>query len=802
MGKRQKITEYLMFVFSAALLMLLLSAAVSFAEDEPVLSDLPATDVPVIYVTVDNSDGNPDIDAMNGSEDHSVTCKGTVRIELGANVPAGFPASDPGIVCSALEETPMEIKGRGNSTWQSEKKPYKLKLAKGYKKALLGEDAGASRHWVLIANYYDRTLLKDRFSARLGTEINMPFTPRGVPVELMMKNATDSEYEYYGSYYLSEQVRVEESRVDIKELKADDTGKRKITGGYIVQNGSQTDTESPNFFTTESGEVWANHTPDFDPSDDGYKNDIQKDYIRGRMQAIEDALYAADYTSSGDSNYRNLMDLESAAKYWLVMQASMNSDAYSTGSTYLYKDRDPESGRSKMFWGPLWDFDYAWHYGQEYQGFPVNHKWVRAMLHDTGEGGFVEEVKRQWPDVRDALLAIAAEGGTIDQYYEETKNSQANDLVRYPDETPPIGGTPFVPETAKEDLKAWIINRVDWMEDNLDELDNRVHLVIAMDGDTEIKREFIEDGWGVLTMFTPPEKEGYLFLGWTDQDGSKVDKNTLCERDMVITANYVAEKDATKATDILIRDTERYLIYRRDSSLVLLPYTIVPEDAQDKAHEWISSDEDIANIYYDRSESKYFAFIKKPGDVVLTAVLKSGFSRSMTLHIVEYPLDAPDSVSTEKAVYEMKTGDYEQIHTLLNPVRSHFNEIEYYSSDESVVTVNKNGAMRAMGPGRATVTVRVKEWTAGESDAVRETTCEVVVSDKKDDDGGSGGRNDQLTPADDSNGSGSGGRGGRGAGTGDDSGLPFWIALMLASAAGLGTAAVHKGRIMKRRFRS
>ena len=32
---------------------------------------------------------------------------------------------------------------------------------------------------------------------------------------------------------------------------------------------------------------------------------------------------------------------------------SLNSDAFTTGSTYIYKDRDPEGGVAKLYWGPL-----------------------------------------------------------------------------------------------------------------------------------------------------------------------------------------------------------------------------------------------------------------------------------------------------------------------------------------------------------------------------------------------------------------------------------------------------------------
>ena len=51
------------------------------------------------------------------------------------------------------EAMPIEVRGRGNSTWDVKDLKVSLKLKLPEKESLLGMDE--SRHWYLLANYYD-----------------------------------------------------------------------------------------------------------------------------------------------------------------------------------------------------------------------------------------------------------------------------------------------------------------------------------------------------------------------------------------------------------------------------------------------------------------------------------------------------------------------------------------------------------------------------------------------------------------------------------------------------------------------
>ena len=686
-----------------AVIVMVLTSNVSYADEMTVDNGIP-----VMYITIDESQGT--IDDMNNDEYHNTKCFGTVSID----VPDGFRYSDmQDVPLSDLPESVMEIKGRGNSSWRAKtKKPYKLKLDK--KADVLG--LGRNKHWVLLANAYDRTLIKDRVTAWLGDDIGMEFTPRGVPVDIIMRNTEGTYEKYLGSYYLSEQVRVGENRIEIDELEEGDTDTALISGGYLVQNAGQTDTSSPNYFKTDHDVIWANHTPNFDPDDDGYVNDVQKEYIRGYMQDLEDALYSGDFEGTEGTSYRDMMDLKSAAQYWLVMQASMNADAYVTGSTYVYKKRD-----DILYWGPLWDFDYAWYYDDNYTGFEVNHNWIKVMLYDKEQGGFVPEIKACWPEVKASLLRIAEDGGVIDQYYEETKLSQQMDLEYYPldpEET-------FDPDTAKEVYKAWIIKRVTWMDEHMDDLDNKVHKVTVNVQDDSYPL-YIIDGYGFEGSVTNPIVEGYTFIEWEDDDGNVVDPyDYQCHSDATITAKFIPNKDATLATDIFFQQDDVYIPFDEEHGSYSIGYTVVPEDAQNKDVIWSSSDEDIASFWMNGTFN-----IKKPGDVTITARLASGVTRTMNLHIVEGELPYPESIKTDKEVYELKTGEYDQIRIKLDPYNSKVDSFEYESSDVSVVTVNYAGNIKAIGPGEAYINIRVSSFE-GDSARTYETKCKVVVTEEE-----------------------------------------------------------------------
>ena len=657
--------------------------------------------IPVVTLDIDESRGS--IDAMNQSPDHSVYCYGTLSIDV-PDVPGGFHYSDmPDAECQSVSGLSMSIRGRGNSTWSKAKKPYKIKL--NDRADLFG--LGENKHWVLIANAYDPTLMRDRITSWLGEQMGFEFTPRGVPVDLVMNG------DYLGSYYFSENVRVDTNRLEIDKLTGSDTGESEITGGYLLQNGSQTDAGSPDLFYTKQDEPWATHTPSFDTSDGGYECDAQRQYIQGYIQDVEDALYSDAFTNEKGQHYRDLMDLPSAAKYWLIDQASLNGDGYGTGSTYIYKKR----GSDRLYWGPLWDFDFAWDYVELEDDFKIQHSWVKAMLYDTEADGFAEEVEANWPQLKAALQELTKEGGIIDGYYEETRLSAEADRIVNPPEkgaSEEGGAEPADFDESVAGLKSWIDQRTAWMDANISRVGTGImHKLTFMNGETLHDFVYVQDGQLIAFPEEFPSKEGHTFVEWTTADGQSVDIMQNVHEDQTFYASFLPDAEVTHAKDILFpadeMTVERSDIYGKYQIL----YTVVPEDAQDNAVAWSSSDESIATV-----DSRGQVRVKRCGTVTFTGTLKSGTKRTFTLTVTDEPIPYATDIRPLKSVIDLAPGAYGQIRFTTIPAGAKYDYCSYTSDNEDVVIVNENGALLASGPGRTTVHISVSSYDPDKEETI------------------------------------------------------------------------------------
>ncbi len=109
---------------------------------------------------------------------------------------------------TSLYDGAISIRGRGNSTWNTafSKLPYKIKLDK--KTNLLG--FGTSKHWALLANFMDESLIRNTTSYDLSGKMGMNYL-KSTHVELIFNGS------YAGNYQLVGNVRIEEDRVNIHD---------------------------------------------------------------------------------------------------------------------------------------------------------------------------------------------------------------------------------------------------------------------------------------------------------------------------------------------------------------------------------------------------------------------------------------------------------------------------------------------------------------------------------------------------------------------------------------------------------
>lgn len=271
---------------------------------------------------------------------------------------------------SVIVRDSVEIRGRGNSTWNMSKKPYRFKLAA--KEKFLGKGKASAKKWTLLANAGDKTLIRNAVTSAMGEFLGLYFNPSYKFVDLNI-NGT-----YYGNYQLSDHVDVRKHRVNVKEQDLPLTDESDITGGYLLEVDGFKD---GNCFTTSDYSVPIRiHYPD--------EEDIapeQNDYIREYMRDFEAVLKSSDFADPS-KGYRRWVDSISLANWYIATEVSANIDGFF--STYFYKDQ----GDSLLYWGPLWDYDIA--YGNDTRLGDT----TRKLMVDIGYGQTKLWMNRMWND--------------------------------------------------------------------------------------------------------------------------------------------------------------------------------------------------------------------------------------------------------------------------------------------------------------------------------------------------------------------------------------------------------------------
>lgn len=675
------------------------------------------SDIPIVEFDLDESQGS--ISEMRGDSEHNTECYGNVSLVI----PKGYQSEYTDETCKSATYELDYVRGRGNSTWYVEKKPYKFKLET--KQDLLG--MGKNKHWILLANYYDVSMLRNKLTYWLGAELGMEFTPQCEFVNVIMNG------EYLGSYYLCEQVRVGKSRVDIDDLQKDEETKAStdesiISGGYLLAMSPYGD-ELNQTITTSQGNRFLIESPSFE----NYINEAQLSYIRDYVQKTEDAIYGENFQCDGKS-YQDYLDIDSAVDYYWIQEISMNGDAFGSPSTYLYKKRN-----GKLYWGPLWDFDYVAWGATEYQsnnceGFTQNgNVWFGRLFSDAA---FYQKVVDRWPAIREKLLEASKDGGQIDIYSKKQYESQkANYAIwtKYSDsygddwwwdgESGETGFTQVTYDSEVERLKAWVKQRVAWIDANLSNLKKEYCTVKFMVDDAEYVSLQIEKDRFVDTLPEAPYKEGYLFEGWyvtTEQDGEESEYQLTQESQ--ITGNIIARakwKEIASLEPVKQIGFSRENYYMFYDDVLSLEYCVLPFGGDDSQLVWSSSNESVATVVNGTVTSK-----GRTGEAVITATAPNGVSAGCVVHLMDYrDFASLQSISIEQKNITVSKGGYARIPISLKPVNAiMYRRINYFSSDEEVLWVNDCGYVYGMKEGTAIVVIYCGDETKPEF-------CTVTVVD-------------------------------------------------------------------------
>lgn len=232
-------------------------------------------------------------------------------------------------VCSpsagAITEADGHIRGRGNSTWNAPKRPYRLKFDE--KVGFLGE--AKDKSWVLLANYFDKTVLRNSTAFYLSEISNLDYTPRFHFVEVMLNG------QYCGTYQLGDHLKISQNRVNV----GDD--------GFLLEIDERADESDVIFHLSYIAQPVVIKDPDVEVGDDNYN------YVKDYVATAEAALFSENFTDP-DEGWQKYMDMDSFVDWYLINEIAKNTDAMFVSSCYMNLKR---GGKLKM--GPIWDFDIA-----------------------------------------------------------------------------------------------------------------------------------------------------------------------------------------------------------------------------------------------------------------------------------------------------------------------------------------------------------------------------------------------------------------------------------------------------------
>ncbi len=499
--------KFISFVAISLALVFLLPSCLNITEDVPAINEgeTASRKLPEVY-----------IDAEYGKEIKSKTDYSNISIRFALNdifaeYTNTYTDADGGAA---------ELRCRGNSSYGKEdlqaKNKYSYKLRLESKADLLG--MGESRHWYLLANWFDVTHMRNKLAYDLSGELGMTYTESTWVV--LYYNG-----EYRGIYSLVESIRIGEGRVETFDWEeyAEDIAHIYEIDNNVPEHAAEELTAAMkndlSWLTTQhltfkytDPETYTNHTVDidltkyFDPDEldftSGYlieydgrlhgegtkwkttnnipvvmdnpaslsTNTEMYSYVKTLIQDFENALYSPTFHNEKGLHYSHYLDVDSLVNFWNIWNL-FNNIEFGYLSLYYYIDD------GKIVFGPCWDFDNAsgnivtlnekwekWDYWVEDRG-NKSKGWFSEIM---GDPYFVALCQEKWYSIRGEVDNMMA---SLDVYRDyigaealrcyERNGPRTNWYLKNKN-----GGVSYDFETDFQLLKEWLTNRINWIDKN------------------------------------------------------------------------------------------------------------------------------------------------------------------------------------------------------------------------------------------------------------------------------------------------------------------------------------------------
>ncbi|MCH5300268.1 MAG: CotH kinase family protein [Ruminococcus sp.] len=233
-----------------------------------------------------------------------------------------------------------KIKGRGNTTWYADKKPFNITYDE--KVSIDGMEKG--KKYSFLANFQDASLSRNRFLYDLSDEVGMPY-------------ASDSRYvdfyvdgEYKGSYQAAQKVDTGSGnllgKIDEEQSYLNEDGTLAKDFAFVCEIDASAGDDDYTF-RSETGNTITLKVPELSQGDKYYNE------VLNHAREKFDAMFFA--VEDNAENLDELIDVESLAKLYLINELGKNWDSGASSTFFTYKQDD--DGNWKFFASPVWDYD-------------------------------------------------------------------------------------------------------------------------------------------------------------------------------------------------------------------------------------------------------------------------------------------------------------------------------------------------------------------------------------------------------------------------------------------------------------
>lgn len=278
------------------------------------------------------------------------------------------------------------IRGRGNSTWQYPKKPYAIKFSQ--KHSLL--EMAPAKKWVMLANFRDRTLIRNAVALEISRRMGMEWTPSGIFTDVYLNG------KFIGNYYVTEKIQISKNRLNLRDNAV-------LLEQDIKYDGKQK-------FKTKYFKLPVN-VKDPDQVDSTVLKQIKADLDSTECILLQKCA----------GQLQSLIDFESFAKAWIIYELAQNDEPNHPKSLYMYR----EPGEPFKA-GPVWDFDWKTFVESSRNTYLNQGLWIGHLIKNRD---FVETVRNTWNAHRDAISDMDSH---IDSLASYTRMSNEANSKRWP----------------------------------------------------------------------------------------------------------------------------------------------------------------------------------------------------------------------------------------------------------------------------------------------------------------------------------------------------------------------------------